>query len=914
MSRIQAGREVPPLPSETLKHPVRKVGFEREIVERDVTTAPSPSRSYGKDKVLDPTYSSAQKMARLSTMEVMTLLRRTKQAHAESGSEEPLGNDLSTERIEVPKSLGRREHIRFHLFRVRRWIKDQFSDWARRNVPHTLDQNRLGIQWVVCLLFSSSILWIDGANQFFSFAIAFCMISCVTVFDPTWGGNLYKSIDRFLAVVLSTATAFLLFVPLHFSSSTILHSGIKWTSYAFGCLHAFFWCYWQIKKPAHLTLYRSGIASSAGIFSMLSDQYLESTWKVAICNFIGIIAGTLVFGLIFPKSARAMLRRDLVIICDKIGQALEPLVEFDAGVVSSASFFRRRASDSATGGGLLKRLTKGLTLNRKGASKFSSGADSLVDVETIETVDVWVFEQFRKALWTQIQSIYTLLDAQGPLMAPAARELSLHAPHRFPLLEYRQLFNAVKRLFYHVVSLYLVLDTQSAAIRDDAVMELLGDRWAWAGVGLRIGKGDGDSSVKDSTGTHTEFGVQKHWSVPNSGLGRHMTRFEIKRQSESVPALLESPGLGQKTPSPKDVRSVPRLEPLSSNLWNSRDLKLTLHTSLATNQSTSPTRSASQLHTALTSPSCLQSRSLVSDKSSVSAGAPVPAGSLTVTDRLTVSAGSPVSARSPASAESPAATDRLTASAGSPAASCKFLHKSLQKKTSNRPPAFSSSPLSDKSAVYFSASPAKEGLRTPEASPQKLSPHSLEDSRHRLSLVSVLSELSQQSAGGAGVNDIINSSPVMRWAEVYGPLIGRVSKHVALAVSQFGSCLQGNRVSEPLEDHISLAEEALGELAQRRVLWFRTVQILLDAHIMGTEDTHEEIQEHIDEYLFRRWMGVSHATYHQLTPHAQANFWEAFGNIQDRLSTTIRTLMGLLVELKACRQALGNYVLAAGKS
>eukprot|EP01055_Gregarina_sp_Pseudo9_P000213 Gregarina_sp_Pseudo_9__212@NODE_1138_length_1848_cov_24_855721_g1065_i0_p4_GENE_NODE_1138_length_1848_cov_24_855721_g1065_i0NODE_1138_length_1848_cov_24_855721_g1065_i0_p4_ORF_typecomplete_len144_score11_22_NODE_1138_length_1848_cov_24_855721_g1065_i012231654 len=55
---------------------------------------------------------------------------------------------------------------------------------------------------------------------------------------------------------------------------------------------------------------------------------------------------------------------------------------------------------------------------------------------------------------------------------------------------------------------------------------------------------------------------------------------------------------------------------------------------------------------------------------------------------------------------------------------------------------------------------------------------------HRqLSVISVLTGITNQSARtGTAIDGIINATPVIRWAEVYGPLIDRVSKHVAMAV------------------------------------------------------------------------------------------------------------------------------------
>eukprot|EP01053_Blabericola_migrator_P004751 Blabericola_migrator_1__4750@NODE_24_length_21460_cov_93_666994_g21_i0_p3_GENE_NODE_24_length_21460_cov_93_666994_g21_i0NODE_24_length_21460_cov_93_666994_g21_i0_p3_ORF_typecomplete_len946_score123_79ArAE_2_N/PF10337_9/4_4e09ALMT/PF11744_8/0_0005ArAE_1/PF06081_11/0_022FUSC_2/PF13515_6/0_078FUSC/PF04632_12/0_094IBN_N/PF03810_19/2e02IBN_N/PF03810_19/4_9_NODE_24_length_21460_cov_93_666994_g21_i01347416311 len=919
------------------------------------STGTAASSKAGKAQLPDPTYESAQKLARLSTIEVMTLVRRSRQQGSRLDSMMSGDSDMSESQlqIEVPP-ISRHQQTQSKLSNWRSKLRTWANGWRQRNIPKTFDQSRLGLQWTVCYLVSTACFWWPRVYETLGFGMVFIPISAVLMFDPTWGGNIFRSALRIISVVGCTVTALILFLPMWFSGATLTW---QWRVVVcvYGSLLSFFWCYLGIVLPRHVNLNIQGIAATAGVFAMLvpGKNYVLSTLYIALSNFIGIIVGMLVFGIVFPKSARVTLLTDLRIICNKISQTLEPLIEFEAGAVHSESFFKRMNPQADVyKGSILKTLSK--TIRQSGSrfsltasvEKFQNVPDSASSSgPQIVIVDTALFDQFRVSLWKQIESIYTLLNAQQALLRPAQRERGWKALHRFPGEEYTKFYDTLKSLFYHVVSLYLVLDTQSVAMKDDSMLRVLGDRMMFAGVGVKLHHpaeepppSDEESDPEEETPRRRRWSVtgilpgylsprQKKrigFAVIDEGSEEHSERLA---KVQSQPDFQRSADTGAQSPSaqlrqsaatqavdPSTRQSISTLPPpdrSGERISSQGTFRSEVHPNIA--ERWSPALD-------IVHPSVAQkwspppSTSLRGSAGSISRSTPP----LPKTPPLDAGTREFLYDYTHHEAEPPDSSNNegSTLSSGLSTREVRFNEPESHsppdgQHNASRPPRAPRALASLDSSLTTTTHRTTSLLTPPSIFPEPSIPAStgLQPGR-QLSMVSVLSSLSHQSVKtGAAIDDIINATPVARWVEVYGPLIGRVSKHVSLAIQQFAVYLNDRKLPEQLDIEIASAEEALSELSQRRNYWFATVQILFNSYLLGLEaEKPHEVREHVDEYLFKRWMGINYTEYAKLSVQARANFWEAFGNIQDRLSTTSRTLMGLLVELKRSRAALETFV------
>eukprot|EP01056_Protomagalhaensia_sp_Gyna25_P000491 Protomagalhaensia_sp_Gyna_25__490@NODE_1231_length_2042_cov_68_654518_g982_i0_p1_GENE_NODE_1231_length_2042_cov_68_654518_g982_i0NODE_1231_length_2042_cov_68_654518_g982_i0_p1_ORF_typecomplete_len631_score106_77ALMT/PF11744_8/1_7e11ArAE_2_N/PF10337_9/1_4e06_NODE_1231_length_2042_cov_68_654518_g982_i0561948 len=346
-------------------------------------------------------------------------------------------------------------------------LRARIWDWVQSNVPTTFDQNRAGLQLTVCLLITCTIFWFPSIfESTFGMSQAYIAVTACRVYESTYGGIMGKSLDRTLAILGAGLTALILLVPMYLAGVTVLSIVVKVTIVIYGILLAFLWGYVRIiSKKSSLVL--SGLGYSAAIFAMLTDgtNYLAAVGYVTACHAIGITTGTLVFRSVAPKSARDKAIRDLQKICIGLAKTMKPLVQLQAGLAESPSFFQKADRNS-----VLSRLS--MTLARRFSRRFShqppNDKESAKESAPATAAEI---QALHKSLGDQIQKVLTLLGAEPALVDSARKEVGRH---RFPKLESLAFLDELRSLSYHIVSLCLALDSRVAAARDASVAALLG--------------------------------------------------------------------------------------------------------------------------------------------------------------------------------------------------------------------------------------------------------------------------------------------------------------------------------------------------------------------------------------------------------------------------------------------------------
>src|SRR5699024_7307651 len=88
-----------------------------------------------------------------------------------------------------------------------------------------------------------------------------------------------------------------------------------------------------------------------------------------------------------------------------------------------------------------------------------------------EVLSYEVYSNLKKELWQGIENLYRLLSAQNDLLKAAKREIQFKKPHTFPDEEHAALLNSIRHLFYHIASLYLILEAQDAVLKADSTSD-----------------------------------------------------------------------------------------------------------------------------------------------------------------------------------------------------------------------------------------------------------------------------------------------------------------------------------------------------------------------------------------------------------------------------------------------------------
>eukprot|EP01054_Gregarina_sp_Poly1_P007279 Gregarina_sp_Poly_1__7278@NODE_3_length_27868_cov_154_961188_g2_i0_p8_GENE_NODE_3_length_27868_cov_154_961188_g2_i0NODE_3_length_27868_cov_154_961188_g2_i0_p8_ORF_typecomplete_len562_score72_16FUSC/PF04632_12/3_1e12FUSC/PF04632_12/6_6ALMT/PF11744_8/8e10FUSC_2/PF13515_6/0_0001SNF2_assoc/PF08455_10/0_021ArAE_2_N/PF10337_9/0_048SH3_14/PF18343_1/0_068STAT1_TAZ2bind/PF12162_8/1_1e04STAT1_TAZ2bind/PF12162_8/0_051STAT1_TAZ2bind/PF12162_8/4_6e03DUF4131/PF13567_6/1_7_NODE_3_length_27868_cov_154_961188_g2 len=212
------------------------------------------------------------------------------------------------------------------------------------------------------------------------------------------------------------------------------------------CASGWLWGWLRFRFPQHPLLamtaaFTTPIIYAGGVTGM--DPLNNAMMRTA-CTLIGIVVSALVVRYFLPKRARIDVILNLATILDELAQTLEPLVELESGLVSSPSF-----------------LLHGDEIFTAQAERTHTYKSSELRHRVQVNADTW--EEFRTALWSRLERCGKLILAQSTLLMAAKGEYSVRPHHTLVIKEHDLAVTATRTLFYHVTSLFTLIDTQVTA-------------------------------------------------------------------------------------------------------------------------------------------------------------------------------------------------------------------------------------------------------------------------------------------------------------------------------------------------------------------------------------------------------------------------------------------------------------------
>lgn len=211
-------------------------------------------------------------------------------------------------------------------------------------MPFTLDAWRWGLQealTVSLLMWPSCVPSVD--QSLFKGNTRWVVASATPVIDGTAGGTTRRMIDR----TLGTLTAGV-FVILAFTATIGVHSQHtdKWWClfglYILVALYGFVYNWLLFRFPSHPLIgvtaaFMTPVIVGGSVFTGAAVYY--ASWR-AITVSCGVIASGLITRYFLPRRARIDIIQSLATIVEELSFTLEPLVQLESGMVSSASFFQ----------------------------------------------------------------------------------------------------------------------------------------------------------------------------------------------------------------------------------------------------------------------------------------------------------------------------------------------------------------------------------------------------------------------------------------------------------------------------------------------------------------------------------------------------------------------------------------------
>lgn len=910
--------------------------------------------------------------------------------------------------ISSPEGYSRQlSAIRLDLNQVqperRRW-----HEFYTKHLKSFFLRNRLGLQYTLTILLSSPFLYIESVSTRLGGSSSLLVSSALAVADSTSGAQGRRAVNRMIGLGVGYLIAVVLLCPLQILRYSTLseHWWMRWVMYGNAIVITIFWSFIRYHYPFSPTLFLGGLSGSLSLYSITLNNWWEGMLLVTAANFAGVIIGTLVFQLVTPRTARSLLMNDTSQLLAKMASSLRPLIEYESGLVRNQSFFapkgprasiadvfRRKGSVRSDGGAaprsdatFLERKKWGFGLGRK---------ESKAIVDDGE-IDFQVLKEFRDGMWALIDETSSMLQQQGSMATFANREYTLFArPHKFPTTEYMALLDSLRAVFFHVTSVYLVLDTQSHVLTGAAsdVAEVLGPQWQLAGT-FRVRSPEIPQATSDFASAIKRLRTDNIGRVMRTDTSDTVG---IRRGFLSNPALRGFAEDMASTPFDRGLRPPTYLStlPLGNNDSDvdSRRTSLemdsahqippnTVRIHLPSFAAQTPPATTRTLETNVSPPSTsgLYRAQTMNEVARAAQGTQTAQG--TYTAQGTQTAGR--------STEEMANEEGLPPRRGPTRLDSRYGEETG--------PEFVGP---DRMGSENSQSPRKspDATKSPDAPMKKGIQFLLPADQPRSSV---------RSEGGKRLTGI-EVCTVLQWAQIYGPIIRGAAHAISATLASMSHAVETGHLTADCWKHFESAELSILELVEQREQWQETVQEVFENFILfargssrsspsrgispaqqifptqGISPTHDispshqmspaqgmspaqsmspaqgrsavqgappqqkappgqgpsspiggsptgksprrgtsirmneetrlhwdenHLRKHLDQSLLKQWMGLDTSTYLDATHEEKKSLWEAFGNISDRLATTMATILALVLQLESAIFALKSFMIA----
>eukprot|EP01053_Blabericola_migrator_P004277 Blabericola_migrator_1__4276@NODE_230_length_11080_cov_61_366385_g196_i0_p2_GENE_NODE_230_length_11080_cov_61_366385_g196_i0NODE_230_length_11080_cov_61_366385_g196_i0_p2_ORF_typecomplete_len697_score91_97ALMT/PF11744_8/1_3e15ALMT/PF11744_8/6_2e02FUSC/PF04632_12/8_4e16FUSC/PF04632_12/2_1e02FUSC_2/PF13515_6/1_8e10ArAE_2_N/PF10337_9/2e05ArAE_1/PF06081_11/0_0007NiFe_hyd_3_EhaA/PF17367_2/0_018SH3_14/PF18343_1/0_042Guanylate_kin/PF00625_21/0_34_NODE_230_length_11080_cov_61_366385_g196_i07342824 len=144
-------------------------------------------------------------------------------------------------------------------------------------------------------------------------------------------------------------------------------------------------------------------------------------------------------------------------------------------------------------------------------------------------------------------------------------------------------------------------------------------------------------------------------------------------------------------------------------------------------------------------------------------------------------------------------------------------------------------------------------------------------------------------------------APLMKWAEIYGPTVGGMARHLCEALRQVASDMRDHSQSNKANKAIHQAGKLIAHFHHQRSERQQAVAILVEYSVreaLRQDEANEWFVNYKDPKFaerFERVLGISVDDYRQLSDEGRDAFWLTYWTLRDRLSTTDSNVMSLFV-------------------
>eukprot|EP01055_Gregarina_sp_Pseudo9_P005456 Gregarina_sp_Pseudo_9__5455@NODE_688_length_2363_cov_10_785714_g651_i0_p1_GENE_NODE_688_length_2363_cov_10_785714_g651_i0NODE_688_length_2363_cov_10_785714_g651_i0_p1_ORF_typecomplete_len718_score236_77ALMT/PF11744_8/3_7e16ALMT/PF11744_8/1e03FUSC/PF04632_12/3_4e13FUSC/PF04632_12/5_9e02FUSC_2/PF13515_6/2_8e10ArAE_1/PF06081_11/0_0013ArAE_2_N/PF10337_9/0_011ArAE_2_N/PF10337_9/3_2e02Polysacc_synt/PF01943_17/0_69DUF3021/PF11457_8/31_NODE_688_length_2363_cov_10_785714_g651_i0622215 len=324
-------------------------------------------------------------------------------------------------------------------------LKRKSCCW-RLAVPFTLESWRWGLQECLSMALVLWIPYVDRVNNgLLRGSGRWCVPAAVAVIEGTAGGSTRRMWDRVIGTALAciyVECAYLIFCGVYgkVRDEPLWRQLLLWFIV---CLSGWWWGWFRWRFPTHPLLASTAAFTTPLIYAggMTGMDPHEAALMRTVCCLIGIFVSAWVVRYFFPRRARIDVLHNLETILEELANTLEPLVELESGLVSSPSFLAH------------------------GDEVFAAHRSSLRDLTQRHRVRIGsqAWATFRSSLWSKLEQCGKLTLAQLTLMTAAKGEASLRSRHPWAVKELSRALVSTRTLFYHVSSLFTLIDTQVSA-------------------------------------------------------------------------------------------------------------------------------------------------------------------------------------------------------------------------------------------------------------------------------------------------------------------------------------------------------------------------------------------------------------------------------------------------------------------
>ncbi|EZG69276.1 putative transmembrane protein, partial [Gregarina niphandrodes] len=337
-------------------------------------------------------------------------------------------------------------------------------------VPKGVKGNRLGIQWTMIQAVSSILIYMRPPAHYFWGPVwgglsVFICINAITTCDIATGATTRNAALRILGTTLAAALSFLFMVPMVLNGLSGYEDNdeVRWILY-FACVASpFFWNFWIHHFPSEMeeNFTYQGFSTHVYLYGNYSTKIVYDMCICTLGSYIGAVLGFIGYQFIVPLRARDKIVHEVSLVCDKMSAVLEPLIGFESGfkIKGMRPLDGRRKKNILTKTNtLFKQTSKAI---RKSISRNASKEEGMTaaDSDDLEATMISL-DDFRDHVWTLLGDSSKLMQGHPELLKNATVEHYWRKPHFFKLKKFQLLYNDCVAIYYHVSSLFLILQTQ----------------------------------------------------------------------------------------------------------------------------------------------------------------------------------------------------------------------------------------------------------------------------------------------------------------------------------------------------------------------------------------------------------------------------------------------------------------------